>query len=193
MRAASSSPGRQGGSRFQPRWGPSYDGVVVHSFRYEIRDYLSRMSKYDLIFGLSTADALLTVLNDEQLQFGLKAQERNKLLSDLVSETFEVHQREIFSAILTQYTDWTSTNRQPVNVRDWTVAALQDGLYSAPLVETGDYHSSLNPNSWFYVADYQTKNSHYNQVCQAGTLFCFAFALECCVSKTLIIKSMVGA
>jgi len=43
------------------------------------------------------------------------------------------------------------------------VEALNDAQYVAPLVETGDYHSSLNTKSWFYVFDYQTKNSHYKQ------------------------------
>ena len=45
-----------------------------------------------------------------------------------------------------------------------TVEALNDAQYVAPLVETGDYHSSLNSKSWFYVFDYQTKNSNYKQV-----------------------------
>ena len=31
---------------FQPQWGPSYDGVVVHSFGNQIRSYLDKMSKY---------------------------------------------------------------------------------------------------------------------------------------------------
>ena len=42
--------------------------------------------------------------------------------------------------------------------------ALQDALYLAPLVETGDYHSSQNKDSWFYVFDYQSKNGLYRQV-----------------------------
>ena len=34
------------GSPFRPAWGPSYDGVVVHSFRHRMRDYLERMARY---------------------------------------------------------------------------------------------------------------------------------------------------
>lgn len=54
--------------------------------------------------------------------------------------------------------------RHPVNIRDQTLEALGDALYVAPVVETGDYHSSLNAKSWFYVFEYQTKNSFYKQV-----------------------------
>ena len=55
--------------------------------------------------------------------------------------------------------------RAPVNIRIKTLEALNDAHYVAPLVETGDCHSSLNARSWFYVFDYQTKNSYYKQVC----------------------------
>ena len=51
--------------------------------------------------------------------------------------------------------------------------ALNDAHYVAPLVETGDYHSSLNSKSWFYVFDYQTKNSNYKQVKKHGDLIVY--------------------
>ena len=54
--------------------------------------------------------------------------------------------------------------RHPVNIRDQTLEALSDALYVAPVIETGDYHSSLNARSWFYVFEYQTKNSFFKQV-----------------------------
>ena len=34
------------GSSFKPVWGPSYDGVVVDSFKHRMRDYLERMARY---------------------------------------------------------------------------------------------------------------------------------------------------
>ncbi len=59
-------------------------------------------------------------------------QERNKLLSDFVSATFDVHQREIFSAIVTQYTDWESSTRHPVGIMEDTMEALQVSKKSEP-------------------------------------------------------------
>ena len=81
-----------------------------------------------------------------------------------VNRKLQVHQREIFSAIVTEYTDWESSSRHPVQIRDGLIAALNDALFVAPLVETGDYHSSINANSWFYVFDYQSKRGFYKQV-----------------------------
>ncbi len=87
------------------------------------------MSKYDLLFGVATADAM-SFLSGEQLEYGMSIQvnkyppltpffafticalqTRNNLLSDFVSELYPVHQREIFSAIVTEYTDWQTPNQ----------------------------------------------------------------------------------
>ena len=90
--------------------------------------------------------------------------DRNRMISDFVSSQYSLHQREIFSSIVTEYTDWQSSTRHPVSIRDGTMEALEDALYVAPLIETGDYHASLNSKSWFFVFDYQTKHSLYKQV-----------------------------
>ena len=161
----------QATSPFVPVWGPSYDGVVVHSFRHRMRDYLERMARYDLIFGVATADALIFGLNDKELEYGVEMEGRNRIISEFVASNYDLHQREIFSAIVNEYTDWQSATHHPVNIRDQTVEALNDAQYVAPLVETGDYHSSLNAKSWFYVFDYQTKNSHYKQVFKSAFFF----------------------
>ena len=151
-------------SPFNPIWGPSYDGVVVHSFKHRMRDYLERMARYNLIFGVASADALIFGLNNKELEYGLELEGRNRILSEFVSNNYKLHQREIFSAIVNEYTDWQSVTHHPVSIRDKTLEALTDAQYVAPVVETGDYHSSLNAKSWFYVFDYQTRNSHFKQV-----------------------------
>lgn len=66
-------------------FGPSFDDVVVHSFRFDIRKYLERMSRYDLLFGVSTADAV-SFLNERQLQYGMDYMERNKMISEFVAQ-----------------------------------------------------------------------------------------------------------
>ncbi|TRY67295.1 hypothetical protein TCAL_04350 [Tigriopus californicus] len=151
-----------------PVWGPSLDGVVVHSFQHRINEYLERMSKYDLILGLGSADALV-LLNERQVQYGIDNKERNRILSDFVTTTYPVHQREIFSVIMTHYTNWENPSLRPVELRDELVAALNDALFGAPIIETGDYHSSINDKSWFFVFDYQSKGSSYRQ--RQGSVF----------------------
>ena len=98
-------------------------------------------------------------------------QERNRLLFDLVSSLYGGAEegnspglRQIFSALVTTYTDWQSPYRHPVGIRDACADALTDSLFTAPVVEAADYHSSLNTRSWMYVFDYQSKFSPYKQV-----------------------------
>ena len=122
------------------------------------------VSRYELLFGVTSADAAFA-FNNRQLEYGLEPEERNRIFSEFVSTNYGLHQREIFASIVNEYTDWQSAAQHPVNIRDKTLEALNDAHYVAPLVETGDYHSSLNARSWFYVFDYQTKNSYYKQVC----------------------------
>jgi hypothetical protein len=154
----------------RPTWAPSYDGVVVHSFKQRMRDYLERMSRYDLLYGVGTAEATNLMFAEKQVQFGMDAQQRNRLIFDLVATAYggagqgRAGEREIFSAIVTTYSDWQSTYRHPVGIRDSCVEAMTDALFTAPIIETADYHSSLNAKSWMYVFDYQSKSSPFKQV-----------------------------
>ena len=140
------------------------------------------VSRYELLFGVTSADAAFA-FNNRQLEYGLEPEERNRIFSEFVSTNYGLHQREIFASIVNEYTDWQSAAQHPVNIRDKTLEALNDAHYVAPLVETGDYHSSLNARSWFYVFDYQTKNSYYKQV----YFFCQSQVLVLVLVLTLVI------
>ena len=59
-----------------PVWSPSYDGVVVHSFVHRMGDFLERMSRYQLLYGVATAEAANLALNEKQIRFGLDLQVR---------------------------------------------------------------------------------------------------------------------
>ena len=43
----------------------------------------------------------------------------------MVHFLFQLHQREIFSAIVNEYTDWQSANHHPVNIRDQVLHCLK--------------------------------------------------------------------
>ena len=70
-----------------------------------MQNILNLLSRYELLFGVATADALFS-LNDKQLEYGIESDGRNRIIFDFVSANFELHQREIFSAIVNDYTDW---------------------------------------------------------------------------------------
>lgn len=64
-----------------------------------------------------------------------------------------------FSSIVTTYTNWQTSQQHPMDLRDSCVDAMTDSLFTVPMIETADYHSSLNPQSWMYVFGYQSKSS----------------------------------
>ena len=92
-------------------------------------------NRYDLVLGVATADSLVFGLSDKQLEYGVELEGRNQILSEFVAANYELHQREIFSAIVTEYTDWQSPTQHPASIRDKTLEALNDAQYVAPLVE----------------------------------------------------------
>jgi len=47
-----------------------------------------------------------SVSTTKQLEYGIESEGRNRIISDFVAANYELHQREIFSAIVTEYTDW---------------------------------------------------------------------------------------
>ena len=97
--------------------------------------------RYDLVLGVATADSLVFGLSDKQLEYGVELEGRNQIISEFVAANYELHQREIFSAIVTEYTDWQSPTQHPASIRDKTLEALNDAQYVAPLVEV----------IWYYV------------------------------------------
>ena len=62
---------------------------------------------------------------------------------------------------MTTYTNWQATQRQPLDLRDECLDAITDAMFTVPMVETADYHASLNQQSWMYVFGHQRKNYLY--------------------------------
>ena len=68
------------------------------------------------MIGVTSAEAYI-LLNNEEMELGLEPESRNKLVSDLVTATYQYHQKEIFSAVITEYTDWANPAKHPVTTR----------------------------------------------------------------------------
>ena len=88
------------------------------------------------MIGVTSAEAYI-LLNNEEMELGLEPESRNKLVSDLVTATYQYHQKEIFSAIITEYTDWANPAKHPVTTRSCgnnlvNTTALTRKEYSEP-------------------------------------------------------------
>ena len=149
---------------FLHAFGPSIDGVVIEDEYESNKKKLShRLSRYDLLFGVTQADSFFALSADDN-QYGMEADRRNRLLRTFVRNTYQFHLQEILATVVNEYTDWEKSVIHPINMRDETLEALSDAQYLAPLIKTADLHSNAQRSSYFYVFEYQTKASDFPQV-----------------------------
>lgn len=116
-----------------------------------------------MILGVVRAEAYFA-FNGDDVQYGIEADRRSKILRTFVRNTYSYHLSEILATIVNEYTDWERPVQHPINIRDETLEALSDAQYVAPVVRTADLHSTEHRNSYLYVFDYQTKSGDYPQV-----------------------------
>ena len=191
MQAAAAAQDEDHGLASPPRWAPSYDGVVVQNFAHSaanaagsssilsssIPSYFDLTSRFEVMFGLSSGESLNLAFNDRQIQFGMDVKERNKAMFNIVNNAFKDHvaQMEIFSSILTAYTDWSSGHIHPVGIMENCVEAFTDAFFTAPITETADLHAGFNKEfnnndiqakskTFMFVFDHQSKNRRYKKV-----------------------------
>ncbi|KAK2719079.1 neuroligin-1-like [Artemia franciscana] len=144
-------------------FGPSVDGVVVDGeLEYPTNKLADRLSRYDLIFGVAQSESLI-YFSESDVISGIDNNRRIRLLRTLVRNTYQFHLQEILASIVNEYTDWEKPIQHPMTLRDQTIEAISDAEFVAPVVKTGDIHSTQRHNSYFYVVDYQTKNSDFTQ------------------------------
>ncbi|XP_060517417.1 neuroligin-4, Y-linked [Cylas formicarius] len=126
------------------------------------KSVVAKLSRYDLMLGVVKAEAYFA-FNGEDVQYGIEADRRSKILRTFVRNTYSYHLSEILATIVNEYTDWERPVQHPINIRDETLEALSDAQYVAPVVHTADLHSAEHRNSYLYVFDYQTKFGDYPQ------------------------------
>ncbi|GBP64361.1 Neuroligin-1 [Eumeta japonica] len=114
------------------------------------------------MLGVTKAEAYFAFSGDD-VQYGIEADRRSKILKSFVRNTYSYHLSEILATIINEYTDWERPVQHPINIRDETLEALSDAQVVAPIVLTADTHSALRRNSYLYVFDYQTKYGDYPQ------------------------------
>ncbi|KAF0756746.1 neuroligin-3-like [Aphis craccivora] len=124
---------------------------------------LSRLSRFDLMLGVVRAESFFAFTGDD-VQYGIEADRRTKILKTYVKNTYKYHLTEILATIVNEYTDWDRPVQHPVNIRDETLEALSDAQVVAPVINTADLHSANRRNSYLFVFDYQTKYGDYQQV-----------------------------
>uniref|UniRef100_A0AC34Q1P8 Carboxylesterase type B domain-containing protein n=1 Tax=Panagrolaimus sp. JU765 TaxID=591449 RepID=A0AC34Q1P8_9BILA len=114
----------------------------------------------DLLVGTVSYPAHHLFSNTD-LEHGIDKEKRDKILRTLVRNLFDFHRKEIFDAILMEYTDWDNPKNHPKTIRNSLLSALSDVLFTAPLIDTLRMHSTDEvpklSNTFFFVFSHETK------------------------------------
>ena len=145
-------------------FGPSIDGVTITSdFITNPERVKKQLEEYNVMFGVNSGEALFQ-FGDHLVNFGFDEEYRDKIFRTYVRNVYSFHPREIFAAVVNEYTDWDKPLHHPVNVRDATINALSDCQYVAPLFRFVQLMDLTIGDTFFYVFSHQTKDSKYPPV-----------------------------
>lgn len=70
--------------------------------------------------GVTRAEAFFS-FNSGDVQYGIEADRRSRILKAYVRNTYTFHLNEIFATIVNEYTDWERPVQHPINIR-WVIA-----------------------------------------------------------------------
>lgn len=134
---------------FVTRFGPTVDGFVVpNDSQLLMSVHVELFSKYELLCGITELESD-QLFNDDFLLNGVKRKERDSILKSYLQTKFEYPPETTLASVLSEYTDLTLATT--VHNRDTILGILSDGRIAAPVIQMADYHSALNPKSYFYV------------------------------------------
>lgn len=77
---------------------------------------ISKLTRYDLMLGVTRAESYFT-FNSDDVQYGIEAERRSKILRTYVRNTYSFHLNEILATIINEYTDWERPVQHPINIR----------------------------------------------------------------------------
>lgn len=91
--------------------------MIFFSFALRFRLFThATQPRYDLMVGVTRAEAFFA-FNSEDIQYGIEADRRAKILRTYVRNTYNYHLNEIFATIINEYTDWERPVQHPINIR----------------------------------------------------------------------------
>ncbi|KAJ4427222.1 hypothetical protein ANN_24839 [Periplaneta americana] len=151
---------------FKTRFGPMVDGSVVPNDPFQlIGVYKDLFSRFELLYGVTELESY-NLLDAVSLQYGMLEQDRDKKIRSYVQERFQYLPDLSLAETLKAYNVTrrrTSASSQSIaeTNRDILLDVLSDARVAAPMVQTANFHSSVNPQSYFYVFSHTSSHGHY--------------------------------
>lgn len=90
--------------------------ICARKFLFSLENLLKLNFRYDLMVGVVRSEAFFSLTSDD-VQYGIEADRRMKILREFVRNTYTYHQPEILATIINEYTDWEKPVQHPVNIR----------------------------------------------------------------------------
>lgn len=111
-----------------------------------------------MMFGITAVESD-HLLDNVALIHGLLETERNEILRKYLQARFEYQPDKALDSTLREYANLSLTSA--IHYRDTVLEVLSDGRVAAPVVQTGNYHSAINPKSYMYVFGHSTISKDY--------------------------------
>uniref|UniRef100_A0A0N4ZRS0 COesterase domain-containing protein n=1 Tax=Parastrongyloides trichosuri TaxID=131310 RepID=A0A0N4ZRS0_PARTI len=147
---------------FLNAFAPIIDGQIVpnHPKISFSPQFGSLFREVDVMIGTVNHPAHSMLPNDDLLH-GFDNSKRNKILRTLVRNLYSHHRKEIFDAIIHEYTEWNNPNKHPKQVRNEIINSLGDVFFTTPLIQTARMHSTdeqpRTGTTFFFLFSYETK------------------------------------
>lgn len=87
-----------------------------YKMQTHVLTHLSLICRYDLMAGVTRAESFFS-FNSGDVQYGIEADRRSRILKAYVRNTYTFHLNEIFATIVNEYTDWERPVQHPINIR----------------------------------------------------------------------------
>ncbi|VDK87604.1 unnamed protein product [Onchocerca ochengi] len=148
---------------FLSQFAPIVDGQVVPNKPETLfgTQYGSLFRNVDLLVGMTSNPAHHLLPNDD-IRLGIDKEKRKRIFRTLIRNLYDFHRKEIFAALINEYTDWDNPKDHPKTIRNGVLAALSDVLFVAPLIETARLHSidddQETSNTFMFLFAHESKN-----------------------------------
>lgn len=145
----------------------SSSGCRIYSQTHTNNSVLCINCRYDLLFGLTEIESFNTI-NAIGITHGLLDSERDGYLRFYMQNRFEFRPNIAMDLTFREYSNiYTNPKKpQPGEHRDVVLEILSDARVAAPLLQTGVYHSRVNPSTYMYLFSHISKAGDYPNVSQ---------------------------
>lgn len=95
------------------------------------------------MLGVTKAEAYFAFSGDD-VQYGIEADRRSKILKSFVRNTYSYHLSEILATIINEYTDWERPVQHPINIRLNYLEIFYIKLFFFSYIKIVDYFFQCN-------------------------------------------------